>query len=73
MTPVLQTAVTGLIWALSVSLVMIASAFCTAWLMKIVDDKNAQELEWRLEKLRKAEEADSAQEPSETKIQNERE
>lgn len=53
MTPVLQTAITGLVWALSVSMVIIVSTFCTAWMMKMADDKKAVEVEEMWEKLRR--------------------
>lgn len=53
MTPVLQTAVTGLVWAISVSLVILAATFCTTWVLRVTDDKKAVEVE---EKLREVEE-----------------
>lgn len=51
MTPVLQTAVHGFIWALSVSLVIAVSTFCTCWLMKVADDRKAIEVEALLARL----------------------
>lgn len=51
MTPVLQTAVTGLIWALSTSLVIFVSTFCVTWVMRIADDRKAIEVERRLEEI----------------------
>ena len=52
MTPVLQNAMVGLIWALSVSLVIFVSSLCTQWYMRIVDDRNAVEVEEFKDKMK---------------------
>lgn len=51
MTPVLQTAVTGLIWALSTCLVIVVSTFCVTWLMRVADYRKAIEVERLLQEL----------------------
>lgn len=51
MTPVLQTAVTGLIWAISTSLVIFVSTFCASWIMRIADYRKAIEVERLLQEL----------------------
>lgn len=51
MTPVIQMALVGLLWALSVSIVVAVSTYCTCWVMRVVDDRKAIEVEELLARL----------------------